>query len=515
MRAALSAQLPSCSPTSGVVTMLWERDPAAMRAAHSRYKGILQGAIEANGGYAQQTIGNADQVAFPTAAQAAQAAIDAQLLLFTEQWPPSIGDLQVSMALHTVAIAGGAVGHSGPTLNRAIGLLSAAHGGQVVISSATQELLRDLLSQLNPTDPPGVQLLDLGDHRLKDLTRPEHIFQLVVPGLPAHFPALRTLDSLPNNLPRQLTPLIGREKQISDVIALLHHLDVSLVTLTGPAGTGKTRLSLQVGAQMLEEQKDGVWFVELATLSTDEHKLVPSSIAETLGVREAPGQAVIETLKGYLRDKEMLLVLDNFEQLTSAASLVSSLLKSAPHLKVLVSSRIALRVYGEREYHVPPLSMPDHKLLQEHRRGGHLNLSPAEEVGHRAAQQVEQYTRYEAVRLFVERAQAVKADFVITADNAPDIAADMRPAGWVAPGHRAGGSTHPAVHTAGVARSPLRPAEDTDRRGEGPPGQAANHAWSHRVELRPPLRRRETVIQEVGHLQWWEDAGSYRDGVQL
>ncbi len=288
-----------------------------MRAAHSRYKGILQGAIEANGGYAQQTIGNADQVAFPTATQAAQAAIDAQLLLFTEQWPPTIGDLQVAMALHTVAIADGAVGHSGPTLNRAIGLLSAAHDGQVVISSATQELLRDLLSQLNPTDPPGVQLLDLGDHRLKDLTRPR-----------AHLPVGGARSALPISQPcapwiaspitslASSHPLLAERSRYPMLSLFCTTLDVSLVTLTGPAGTGKTRLSLQVGAQMLEEQKDGVWFVELATLSTDEHKLVPSSIAETLGVSEAPGQAVIETLKGYLRDKEMLLVLDNFEQLT-------------------------------------------------------------------------------------------------------------------------------------------------------------------------------------------------------
>ena len=412
-------------------TMLWERDPTAMRAAHSGYEEILQGAIDANGGYAHQMIGNSSQAAFPTAAQAVQAAVDAQLLLFTEQWPSSIGDFQVGMALHTGVIVEGTGGYSGPTHNRATGLLSAGHGGQVLLYTATQELVRDHLTQLRPTDLPGVQLLDLGEHRLRNLTRPERIFQLVVPGLPAHFPALRTMDSLPNNLPRLSTLLVGREKQISDVITLLRRSDVSLVTLTGPAGTGKTRLSLEIGAQMLEEQKDGVWFVELATLSPDEHKLVPSSIAETLRLREAPGQAVIETLKEYLKDKQMLLVLDNFEQVTQAASQVSSLLKAAPRLKVLVSSRIALRVYGERGYRVPPLSVPDRKRLQEHKRDSHLDRSfagsgPAQQVGQQvtqeAARQVEQYTRYEAVRLFVERAQAVKADFVITAENAPDIA---------------------------------------------------------------------------------------------
>ncbi len=388
-------------------TMLWERDPPAMRTAHSRYEQILQGAIEANGGYAHQMIGNTAQAAFPTAAQAVQAAIDAQLLLFTEQWPPSIGDLQVGMALHTGVIAEGTGGYSGPTHNRATGLLSAGHGGQVLMYTTTQELVRDHLTQLRPTDPPGVQLLDLGEHHLKDLTRPERIFQLAVPGLPAHFPALRTLDSLPNNLPRQSTLLVGREKQISDVITLLRRSDVSLVTLTGPAGTGKTRLSLQVGAQMLEEQKDGVWFVELATLSSDEHKLVPSSIAETLRVREVPGQAVIETLKEYLKNKQMLLVLDNFEHVTQAASQIASLLKSAPHLKMLVSSRIALRVYGEREYRVPPLSVPDRKHLQEHKRGSHLDRSfagsgtqrvPLLSAAKEPSEQVGQQTTQEAAR---------------------------------------------------------------------------------------------------------------------
>jgi predicted ATPase/class 3 adenylate cyclase/Tfp pilus assembly protein PilF len=414
-------------------TRLWERDPAAMRAAHLRYEDILQGAIEANGGYAYRAIGSAAQVAFPTAVQAIQAAIDAQLLLFTEQWAPSISDLQVAMALHTGHVEAGASGYSGPTLTKTTGLLSAGHGGQVLLSNATQELVRDHLSQLQPTGPPGVQLLDLGEHRLKDLARAEHIFQLLVPGLPARFPPLRTLNSLPNNLPRQATPLVGREKQIAEVVTLLRRSDVSLVTLTGPAGTGKTRLSLQVGAQMLKDYEDGVWFVELATISPEDHRLVPSTIAETLGVREAPGQAVIDTLKDYLRDKQMLLVVDNFEQVIPAAPQVSSLLKAAPQLKVLVSSRIALRLYGEREYHVPPLSLPDRKLLQEHKASNHAGLSSSEKVvlrsAHRTgetAQQakahLEQYTQCEAVRLFVDRCQAIKADFQITPDNAPDIA---------------------------------------------------------------------------------------------
>ena len=314
----------------------------------------------------------------------------------------------------------------------------------MLLSSATQELLRDHLSQLQPTNPPGIQLLDLGEHRLKDLARPERIYQLIVPALPEYFPPLRTLDSLPNNLPRQTTTLIGREKQITEVITLLRRPDVSLVTLTGPAGTGKTRLSLEIGSQMLEEYQHGVWFVELATLSPDEHKLVPSTIAEALHVREAPGQAIIETLKQYLRDKQMLLVLDNFEQVTPAASQVASLLKAAPHLKLLVTSRIALRVYVEREYQVPTLSLPDRKHLQEHKTDSHLNLPSPEQIGHPTKQQaqVEPYIQCEAVRLFVDRAQAVKVDFAITAENAPDIAMGMRSPGRLAPGNRTGGGAY-------------------------------------------------------------------------
>ena len=403
--------------------MLWERDPAAMRAALSRYEDILQGAVEDNGGYAYQSVGDVFQATFPTASQAVQAAIDAQLLLFVEQWPPSLVDLQVAMALHTGAVEESASGFSGPTLSRGNSLLSAAHGGQVLLSAAAQELVRDLLPQLQPAAPPGVQLVDLGEHRLKDLSRPEHIFQLAAPGLPTRFPPLRTLDSLPNNLPRRSTPLIGREKQIADVVALLRRPDAGLVTLTGPAGTGKTRLSLEVGARLLDRNKDGVWFVELAALSSDDHRLVPSTIAETLGVREAPRQQVIDTLKEYLRDKQMLLVLDNFEQVIPAAPQVASLLKAAPHLKVLVTSRTALRVYGERAYRLPPLLVPDGKLLQEPSVNRHLSQSPTEKLEEQTARQVEKYTQYEAVRLFVDRCQAVKADFAITADNAPDIAA--------------------------------------------------------------------------------------------
>jgi predicted ATPase/class 3 adenylate cyclase/Tfp pilus assembly protein PilF len=425
--------------TAGTLTFLfaqieasaqsWERDPAAMRDAHARYQEILGEAIEANDGHAYGTAGDAYQAAFPTASQAVQAAIDAQLLLFAEEWSPAIRELKVAMALHTGVITGvdeeRRGGYFGPVLNRTASLLAAAHGGQVLLSAATQELVRDLLPELQPSEPPGIQLEDLGQFNLKDLARPEHIYQLLVPGLPSRFPPLHTLDSLPNNLPRQSTPFIGRVQQTEAVIALLRRSDTHLVTLTGTGGTGKTRLALHVGAEILGDYDDGVWFVELATLAPEDHRLVPSTIAETLGIKQAPGGPVIETLKGYLKDKHMLLVLDNFEQVIPAAPQVSALLKAAPQLKVLATSRTVLRVYGEREYPVPLLTMPDPRRLKALRQTGPLaeeQAGPMAEPAPAEEEELDRFTQFEAVRLFIERAQAVKADFEVTSDNAPAIA---------------------------------------------------------------------------------------------
>jgi predicted ATPase/class 3 adenylate cyclase/Tfp pilus assembly protein PilF len=427
--------------TAGTLTFLfaeieassqgWDRDLAAMRDAHARYQVIVREAVESNDGNAYETTGDAIHAAFPTASQAAQAAIDAQLLLFAEDWPSSIREIKVAMALHTGVITAvdeeSRGGYSGPVLNRVGGLLAAAHGGQVLLSAATQELVRDLLPELQPSEAPGIQLEDLGQFNLKDLVRPEHIFQLVIPGLPSRFPPLRTLDSLPNNLPRQSTPFIGRVQQTEAVVALLRRSDTHLVTLTGPGGTGKTRLALHVGAEVLGDYADGVWFVELATLAAEDHRLVSTTIAETLGVKQSPGEPIIETLKGYLKDKQMLLVLDNFEQVIPAAPQVSALLKAAPELNVLATSRTVLRIYGEREYPVPLLTLPDPRRLKLLRQTGPL---PGEQTGPLPAgdqaaeeqEQIEQYTQYEAVRLFIERAQAVKADFEVTSENAPAIA---------------------------------------------------------------------------------------------
>jgi predicted ATPase/class 3 adenylate cyclase len=389
------------SPPTGTVTFLftdiegstkrWERHPEAMHRALVRHDEILRGAIEERGGYVFKTVGDAFCCAFPTAPEALEATQEAQRALFAEEWGEEIGTVRVRMALHTGAAEERDGDYFGPPVNKVARLLSAGHGGQVLLSLPTHELVRDQL-------PTGAALIDLGERRLKDLFRPERVFQFLAPGLPSEFAPLRTLESHPNNLPLQPTPLVGREREVGEIAQRLRSEEVRLLTLTGPGGTGKTRLALQAGADLLEEFEDGVFFVALATITDPE--LVPSTIAGPLGVKESAGQPLIETLKNYLQEKQMLLVLDNFEQVLQGASAVGEFVAACPKLKVLTTSRVPLRLYGEQEYPVPPLALPDPRVLPP------LNV----------------LTQYEAVRLFVERARAVKADFEVTNESAPAVA---------------------------------------------------------------------------------------------
>jgi predicted ATPase/class 3 adenylate cyclase/Tfp pilus assembly protein PilF len=371
-------------------TKLWERDSSVMQLALARHDEILREAIEERGGYVFKTVGDAFFCAFPTAPDALEAALDAQRLLLEQRWAEST-PLRVRMALHTGAAEERDGDYFGPPVNRIARLLSAAHGGQVLLSLPTQELVRDQL-------PTRTTLRDLGEHRLKDLFRPERIFQLLAPGLPSESPPLRTLDTYRNNLPLQPTPLIGREKEVSEVCDLLRGDETRLLTLTGPGGTGKTRLALQAAADLLDEFPDGTFFAPLATLR--EAQLFLPTVAETLGMREIGEQPLGESLKDYLSERRMLLVLDNFEQVLGAATAITELLAEAPGLKVLATSRAPLSIYGEHVFPVPPLALPDLK-------------SPPP---------LERLTQYEAVRLFVERARAVKPDFCITNESAPAVA---------------------------------------------------------------------------------------------
>src|SRR5436190_5325107 len=264
-------------------------------------------------------------------------------------------------------------------------------GGQTLLSLAAEQLVRDSL-------PPTIGLRDLGEYCLKDLVRPEHSFQVSAPGLATDFPPLVTLDTLPNNLPRQVTPLVGREKELADLCGFLRDPDVALVTLTGPGGTGKTRLALQAGAEVLEDFPGGVWFVDLATIT--DPSLLTSTIAQTLSVTEVPGEPLLNRLKTFLADRHLLLILDNFEQLLQAAPLVADLVSASSKLKVLVTSREVLNLRGEHDYPVPPLRLPDPR-----------NLPP-----------VEQLSQYEAVQLFINRAVEAKPDFQVTNSNAAAVA---------------------------------------------------------------------------------------------
>ncbi len=371
-------------------TRLWERDAAAMQSAITRHDEILNSAIEAQGGFVFKTMGDAFCAAFATATDALQAALAAQRALHAEEWEEECVIL-VRMALHTGVVEERDGDYFGPPLNRVARLLSAAHGGQTLLSLPAQELVRDLL-------PVGVELRDFGEHRLKDLARPERVYQLVATSLPADFPPLRTLESRPNNLPMQPTLLVGREREVEEVRGRLLAPEVRLLTLTGPGGTGKTRLALQAAADLLDEFEDGVFFVPLAAVTDPDHFF--TEIAGALGLQERGDVSLRDALKEYLGRREILLVLDNLEQILTAVPLVGELRSAAPRLKVLATSRIPLGIYGEHEYAVPPLSIPDPKRLPS----------------------VKVLSQYEAVRLFIERAEAAKADFEITNENAPAIA---------------------------------------------------------------------------------------------
>ena len=371
-------------------TQLWAHQPQKMGAAVARHEALLREAITAAGGVVFKTVGDAVYAAFASALDAVSAAVAGQRALSTEAWGLS-SPLLIRMALHSGVVEARGGDYLGLPLSRVARLLAAGHGGQILLSLAIAELVRE-------QRPPEVTLRDLGSHRLKDLSLPEQIFQLVAPDLLTDFPPLQTLSAHRTNLPSQPTALIGREREIADVVTLLRRADVHLVTLTGPGGTGKTRLALQVAAELLDEFVHGTYFVDLAPISDPE--LVASTIAHALGVQVSGNELPIDQVTEHLRGKKLLLVLDNFEQILPAAPLVAALLVAAPDLKVLTSSRAPLRISGEQELPVPPLDLPDPERL------------PSLDV----------LAQSDAVRLFIERARAVKPDFMITAENAAAVA---------------------------------------------------------------------------------------------
>jgi len=372
-------------------TQLWEQHPQAMSAAIERHNTILSAAIATQGGVVFKLVGDAVYAAFASAPNALAATLSAQRALHAEAWG-AIGALHVRMALHTGTAEARDGDYLGPPLNRAARLLAAGHGGQILLSLATQELARDQL-------PDDMALRDLGVHRLKDLARPESIFQVVVPDLPSDFPPLNTPGIRRTNLPTQPTPLIGRASELAQLGVLVHQPDTRLLTLTGPGGIGKTRLALELVGVVLEQFPDGVWLVELAPLVTP--ALIVPAIAAVLEVREDPGRPLLTTLTTYLRERQPLLILDNCEHLIDACAQVSAtLLQACSRLRLLATSREPLGVAGEAFFRVPALTVPDPHQLPP----------------------LDQLMRYPAVQLFVERARTVQPAFSVTETNAALLA---------------------------------------------------------------------------------------------
>src|SRR6266508_3343984 len=372
-------------------TPLWEHEPEQMRLALARHDAILRMAIAKHGGHAYKVIGDSFQVAFAFPAHAVVAALAAQHTFAAQPWETS-APVRVRMGLHVgPAIAEGNDYTTTHTLNRVARIMSSGHGGQILLSVEVADVVRRDL----PTD---VTLRDMGKHRMKGLTQLEHLFQVAAPDLPSAFPPLKTLDLLRTNLPTQPTMLIGREQELAAIHTLLHRADVRLLTLSGPGRIGKTRLALQTAAEVLHDFAHRAYFVNLAPIS--DPPLVVSTIAQTLGVTESGNRPLLESLTDELREQHLLLLLDNFEQVLTAAPQLAELLAACPKLKLLVTSREVLHLYGEHEFSVPPLALPDRTQLPP----------------------LDQLTQYDALRPFIERAQAAKADFALTTASAPAIA---------------------------------------------------------------------------------------------
>lgn len=373
---------------------LWENTPEQMKVALQRHHAILQEAITANDGTVFQIVGVAFCAAFPTVLSAVSAVVIAQQELHREQWDLPF-PIRVRMAIQTgeaerTANDGYA---SNPTMNHVARILNAAHGGQVLLSLATKDLVKDSL-------PANTELRDMGEHYLKNFVHPEHLFQLNIAGLPSDFPPLNTLNFHGHNLPVQLTSFIGREQEIIQVREYLSNDEIRLVTLMGPPGIGKTRLSIESAHAALNDFPDGVFFVALAPLN--DPTLVASTIGQTLRFEGRGRTSAMELLKNGIADKAMLLMLDNFEHLLEAAPIVPDLLTACPKLKILVTSREALRVPGEWQYAVPPLAVHQ--------------SSPSKEM--------DLWTTHDfsASTLFAERARAVRSDFKLNAEDAIVVA---------------------------------------------------------------------------------------------
>ena len=368
-------------------TRLWEQYREAMPGALARHDEIVRSAIAAHGGQIVKSTGDGFHAVFVDAARAVEAAIEAQQALGNEAWSAP-GGLRVRMGIHTGAAEFRGGDYPGTAVNRAARLMDLAHGGQVVCSHATADLAGDLVAE-------GVAFLDLGKHRLRDLSRAERVFQAVAPGLATEFPLLRSLDTLPGNLPLQLTSFVGRADELAAVARVL--AESRLVTLTGVGGVGKTRLAMQVAAELLPQFADGAWLCELAAAA--DGVLMAHTVADAIGARQRDGRSMADSVVEFLRDRELLLVFDNCEHLLGdAAELTSAILRQCPRVRVLATSREALDVMGEQVVRLGSLPIPP------------------------VVAKLSVVTSSEAVRLFVDRATSARSGFTLGGANLDAVA---------------------------------------------------------------------------------------------
>ena len=372
---------------------LWERNGDTMMSALARHVSLLREAVSAHGGVLFKTVGDGTQSAFPTAPAALSAALTAQRALLAEPWPDELGPLRACMALHAGEAEPRGGDYLAAPLNRLSRLLGMARGGQILLSEAVEQLAQDGL-------PPGANLQELGEMRLRDIKRAERVFVLVHPDLPRDIDLPVASDQRTRYFPPSLTPFLGREEQISEIAELVAAPNVHLVTLTGPGGIGKTRLAIQVGERLASSFAGGAVFVDLAPLR-DPPQVLPA-IATALGLREGNSGSLVNQIHGFLAERETLLILDNFEQLLGSAAVVADLLGGS-EVELLVTSRAPLRVQGEHEYLVPTLRLPDHIQRTNAAALATIDL-------------------LEAVALFVDRAKAVRPDFELTDAIAPIVA---------------------------------------------------------------------------------------------
>ena len=435
---------------SGTVTLLftdveasvrlWEADREAMAEASARHDRMVREQVEVAGGHVFRTVGEAFRVVFADPSAALASAVAVQRTIGIEPWP-SGSPIRVRMALHSGTCVERDGDYVGPVVNRVAGLLAVAHGGQVLVSGAAYELLAGRL-------PGGVGLRDLGEHRLKDLGRAERVFQVTGPGLAEGFGPLHSLDdpALRHNLPSQATSFVGRAAELAELRSLVAG-GSRLVTITGPGGIGKSRLALQMAADALDGEGDGVWLVELAPVADPE--LVARTVAAVLGVREEPGRPMLDTLAEAVGDRSLLVVLDNAEHvLGAAAKLADAMMRCCPRACLLVTSREPLGISGEHVFRIPPLPVPPADLAAPDRLAA-----------------------FESVQLFTERAAMHRQGFALRRRQRRGGGGGLRAAGRDSAGPGAGRG--PAGFAVGAGdQLPARSAVPAADRGE--PDRAAS-----------------------------------------